>query len=209
MKSLAVVLALGLVPGLAQAQWTESLPAEEAPAVQPQAVDGGTVPAGQWVYTQQYGWIWMPYGDAYSYVPGNGVGQPYEYVYYPSYGWTWVGAPWIWGYGAWPYFGASGPARFGWYGHGWWRSPARWTFRAGAVRPALGRPGFGGPTRAAGGGRGVGAARFAGEHYAAGRHVGSFRAGGGHAGGGRGGGGGHVAGGHGASSRGGHVGGRR
>jgi hypothetical protein len=45
-------------------------------------VAGQAVPAGQWVYTQQYGWVWMPYGDAYSYVPPDGQGQPYEYVVY-------------------------------------------------------------------------------------------------------------------------------
>jgi hypothetical protein len=74
----------------------------------------------------------MPYGDAYSYVPPEGEGQPYEYVYYPSHGWTWVVAPWIWGFGPWPYFGVYGPAHFGWYGHGWRRSPWRWRFRPAA-----------------------------------------------------------------------------
>jgi hypothetical protein len=24
---------------------------------------------GQWVYTQQYGWVWMPYGSQYTYEP--------------------------------------------------------------------------------------------------------------------------------------------
>lgn len=95
-------------------------PAQEQPAPQ--------TPAGQWVYTQQYGWVWMPYGDAYSYVPPEGIGAPYEYVYYPVYGWTWVVAPWVWGFGPWPYF-AIGPTYFGWYHHGWWRTPWRWRYR--------------------------------------------------------------------------------
>jgi hypothetical protein len=46
---------------------------EQAPAPQAQAV-----PPGQWVYTQQYGWIWMPYADAYTSVPAYGIQiQPY------------------------------------------------------------------------------------------------------------------------------------
>ena len=65
----------------------------------------------------------MPYGDVYTHVPANGEGEPYAYVYYPSYGWTWVAAPWVWGYGTWPYFGVLGPARFWWYARGWWRGP--------------------------------------------------------------------------------------
>jgi hypothetical protein len=50
-----------------------------------------------------------PYGDAYSYVPPGGCGEPYEYIYYPSYGWTWVVAPWVWSFGPWPHFGSSVP----------------------------------------------------------------------------------------------------
>src|ERR1700737_4895159 len=26
-------------------------------------------PSGQWVYTDQYGWVWMPYGAQYVYEP--------------------------------------------------------------------------------------------------------------------------------------------
>src|ERR1700694_2639861 len=79
-------------------------PAPDAPP-QTQAPDAQTASSGQWVYTQQYGWVWMPYGDAYSYVPPDGEGEPYEYVYYPSYGWTWGVGPWVWGYGPLPEFG--------------------------------------------------------------------------------------------------------
>jgi hypothetical protein len=88
-----------------------------------QAQPRAAAPAGQWVYTQQYGWVWMPYGDAYTYAPSDGYGQPYQYVYYPTFGWTWVVAPWVWGWGPWPYFGFYGPGYFAWYRWGWWRYP--------------------------------------------------------------------------------------
>lgn len=84
---------------------------------------------GQWVYTQQYGWVWMPYGQQYTYAPDQNV-DPYAYVYYPTYGWTWVMAPWIWGWGVLPYWGYWGPSHFWWYNHWWggggygsWRNP--------------------------------------------------------------------------------------
>jgi hypothetical protein len=111
---------------------TPPMPPTNLPAPPPQAASGQTeAPSGQWVNTQQYGTVWMPYGDAYSYVPPNGEGQPYEYVYGASNGWTWVIAPWIWGIGPWPLFGVVGPSHFGWYGQGWWRTPERWHFGPG------------------------------------------------------------------------------
>jgi len=70
----------------------------------------------------------MPYADRYTYLPPGGYGEPYAYVYYPAYGWTWLAAPWMWGYGPWPYFGYYGSVRYGWYGHGWWRHPSRWRY---------------------------------------------------------------------------------
>jgi hypothetical protein len=139
-------------------------PQYETPAPQydaqpaPQAQAQQAPPAGQWVYTQQYGWIWMPYADAYTRAPANGYGEPYAYVYAPAYScWTWVAAPWVWGFGPWPFFGVYGPARFGWYGHGWWRFPQRFhyvaspartrfapapapAFRGGPVHGGFGRP---------------------------------------------------------------------
>jgi hypothetical protein len=90
---------------------------EPAPAVAP----GG----GQWVYTGEYGWIWMPYGNQYTYEGSANDAYPYSYVYYPSAGWMWLAAPWVWGWGAYPYFGPRGPVGFGWYaglyraGYGW------------------------------------------------------------------------------------------
>ena len=177
-----LILTLALGPGAAWPSDASSV-AEDAPQAPPADAQPGT--SGQWVYTQQYGWVWMPYGDAYSYVPPDGEGEPYEYVYYPDYGWTWIVAPWIWGFGPWPYFGVFGPAHFGWYGHGWWRSPWRWRYRPApfhgggfavhGIRSAPARGAF--VVRDAPAGRGLG-------HGSAGR-------GGGHAGGGGGGHGGH------------------
>ena len=111
---------------------------EVPPGGQVQAAEEQQAPTGQWVYTEQYGWVWIPYGDVYTDVPAAGYGAPYEYVYYPAYGWTWVVAPWVWGIGPWPSFGVYGPSVFGWYGHGWWRSPGRWHYRG----PAPLRGGF-------------------------------------------------------------------
>ena len=77
-------------------------PTPPAPPPQAQAADSQTVPSGSWVYTAQYGWVWMPYADAYTYVPPSGYGEPYMYVYYPAGGWSWVVAPWLWGWGPLP-----------------------------------------------------------------------------------------------------------
>jgi hypothetical protein len=96
---------------------TEPAQPEQAPLVQQAPAPSGS---GQWVYTSQYGWIWMPYGNAYTYAPAGGA-APDMYVYYPAFGWTWVVAPWVWGLGPQPYFGVYGPARFAWYGRGFGR----------------------------------------------------------------------------------------
>jgi hypothetical protein len=88
--------------------------------------------AGQWVYTSQYGWVWMPYGAQYSYAPAVAGAAPYAYAYYPAFGWRWLGAPWVGGWGPRPYFGPYGAARFGWYHQGY------------VSHPVYGyRPGFG------------------------------------------------------------------
>jgi len=92
---------------------------------------------GQWVYTDQYGWIWMPYGDKYTHVvPGDE--PPDMYVYEPSYGWCWVSAPWIWGWGPLPFFGVLGPVHFGWWGNGY----GHWYGFSGRYR-SWGRSGWG------------------------------------------------------------------
>lgn len=98
---------------------------QEQPEVQQPAAVAQATPGGQWVYTSQYGWVWMPYGNQYTYEGSANDAYPYSYVYYPSYGWMWLAAPWVWGWGAYPYFGPRGPAGFGWYaglhraGYGW------------------------------------------------------------------------------------------
>jgi hypothetical protein len=125
-------------PEQAQPQAT---PPQEAPPqqAQPAPVRSGT-PDGQWVYTQQYGWIWIPYSDEY--VAAYDSGPPYEYVYYPAYGWVWVAAPWIYGWGPWPYFGFYGAVNFGWFAGGgwWWGSP--WWWRSAPFRGVRPHPGF-------------------------------------------------------------------
>ncbi len=95
-------------------------PAKDAEAVDPQRVGDG-----QWVYTEQYGWVFMAYGDQYVDEGDADDETPYAFVYYPGNAWVWVAAPWVWGWGAYPYFGATGPSLFGWYrglyaaGYGW------------------------------------------------------------------------------------------
>ncbi len=81
--------------------------------------------SGQWVYTSQYGWVWMPYGSQYVDEGTYGDDSPYQYVYVTDVGWSWFAAPWLWGWGPYPYFGVWGPWHFGWYrglyhhGYGW------------------------------------------------------------------------------------------
>jgi hypothetical protein len=156
--------------------------AQPAPQAQVQAAQGG-----QWVHTQQYGWVWMPYGNQYVYTPEDTSGEanPYAYVYYPAYGWTWLSAPWVWGWGPSLYFSIGRPWYFGWYHHPHFIGG----FRGGFAR------GFRGPVYRGGG--------FV-HTYRAPVYRGGFRGGAGHVSGGFRGGVGHVSGGFHA---GGHVGG--
>ena len=160
-----------------------------------QAAPGGqqTPGEGQWVYTSEYGWIWMPYGGQYTYEGSASDAAPYSYVYYPSYGWMWLAAPWVWGWGAYPYFGPRGPAGFGWY-RGLYRAGYGWGGYHGGGHGGYGfgggnRNGFSGGARSAGGYRGGGGPRSSGG--------GNSRA----FGGSRGGGGGSRGGGHGGGHR--------
>jgi len=188
-RRLSLAVAMVLVtsfaaPARAEAPGPPGAPPAQPPAAQaqppaqpsePEAAQEDQGPPGQWVYTSQYGWVWMPYGDAYTSVPPDGWGEPYEYAYVPVYGWEWVVAPWIWGWGPWPFFGGVGPIYFGWYGHGWWRHPDHfhfggnqgwrggrfgggrgWTppgrgFRPGPVARGFARPGAAHPALARGG----------------------------------------------------------
>jgi len=145
----ALVLAAFSAPALAQdmgdeapaAQPTEPAPSQvpEGPEAAPMAPEDGQAqpyqvappvqsagPSGQWVYTGQYGWVWMPFGQQYTYVPADTQAYPYAYVYYPAYGWRWVVAPWIYGWGPRPYWGTWGPRYFAWYSRPWFRVGGYW-----------------------------------------------------------------------------------
>jgi len=137
-------------------------PQMAAPAASPQPSEG---PAGQWVYTNQFGWLWMPYGQQYTAIPSDARTFPDQYVYYPVYGWRWVVAPWVYGYGPSPYWGDGGPHYFAWYAHPWfrvggywgwggyhgwghyhgWVGPRSWGARGWAGAPAYYRSGVGRP----------------------------------------------------------------
>jgi hypothetical protein len=80
--------------------------------VAPVAVASPEVAGGQWVYTAEYGWIYMPYGDHYVFAQ---AASAYAYVYYPAFGWRWLAAPWVIGSGRYPHFGDHGPFAFAWY----------------------------------------------------------------------------------------------
>jgi len=87
------------------------------PTAPPQAERVNVPPTdGQWVYTAQYGWVWMPFGSQFIHVPPGG--PPLMFVFYPPVGWRWVVAPWLWGLGTQPYWGVHGINGFPWWGHG-------------------------------------------------------------------------------------------
>jgi hypothetical protein len=91
------------------------------PMAPPQAERVNVAPIdGQWVYTSQYGWLWMPFAPQFVHVPPGGA-PPQMFVYYPAFGWQWVVAPWVWGLGPQPFFGVHGVARFPWWGRGFGR----------------------------------------------------------------------------------------
>ncbi len=172
-------------------------------ATQQTPVPVQTAGAGQWVDTGEYGWIWMPYGEQYTYEGTAGDASPYSYAYYPAYGWMWLAAPWVWGWGAYPYFGPLGAGGFGWY-RGLYKAGYGWGGYRGGSR---GNYGLGGGNRGAsvygGGPRGAASYRSIGGNRSTGgnRAVGGAR--GGFGGGSRGGIGGHgsFGGGHGGGHR--------
>ena len=108
---------------------------EYAGSAAPPPPAGAPAQAGQWVYTSQYGWAWMPYGSQYVDEGVYGSTSPYQYLYCVGVGWSWVAAPWLWGWGAYPYFGVRGPYHFGWY-RGLYRSGYGWgRYRGGYAAP--------------------------------------------------------------------------
>jgi hypothetical protein len=149
----------------AQAPPPPPLPASQAAPPSQVAPQPPAAPAGQWVYTNQYGWLWIPYGQQYTYIPGDLQVFPDQYVYYPVYGWRWVVAPWVYGYGPAPYWGAAGVRLFAWYARPWfrvggywgwggyrgwghnrgWVGPRAWGPRGWARAPSYYRSGIGGP----------------------------------------------------------------
>jgi len=94
-----------------------ALPAAPARSAAPQPPPPQP-PSGAWVWSDQYGWVWLPYGEGYT--RGGPTGYS-AYVYRPYFGWVWVVDPWPWGFWPWPVYNSHwwGPhARFGWYpGH--------------------------------------------------------------------------------------------
>jgi len=91
------------------------------PTAPPQAERVNVPPmGGQWVYTAQYGWLWMPFAPQFVHVPMGGA-PPQMFVYYPFFGWQWAVAPWVWGLGPQPYWGVHGVVRFPWWGRGFGR----------------------------------------------------------------------------------------
>jgi hypothetical protein len=71
--------------------------------------------SGQWVYTSQYGWLWMPYGARFVRESSAAGATAHAFVYRPSRGWSWLAAPWVSGRGPRPFFGELGGERFSWY----------------------------------------------------------------------------------------------
>ena len=116
-------------PPVAQAE-----PTDGSLAAPPQATPVYAQPAtGQWVYTDAYGWIWVPAGST-SYEVAS---QPYVYLYTPSYGWTWYVSPWGRGaYYAGPWVHARSYA---------WGAPHVWVHNAwiGGPRLRVGAPAVG------------------------------------------------------------------
>lgn len=86
-------------------------PAPGYVAAPPRVVMAPAVTDGQWVFTAQYGWLYMPYGGRYVVTSAN----PYAYVYAPTFGWRWLSAPWVIGSGPYPHFGNRGPFAYAWY----------------------------------------------------------------------------------------------
>jgi hypothetical protein len=126
LAGLAFVLALTLGADAFAQQTPSATPAQTttqttshppATALEPPPAPPSPAPHGRWVYTAQYGWLWVP--DGATSVSVDDV--PYVYLYTPAYGWTWYVSPWGWG----PYFVGDWVARpwhpYVW--HGWVAAP--------------------------------------------------------------------------------------
>ena len=104
---------LSTSPTLAQ-ETPPTPPPSAAPSAEPPPPPAAVqaAPDGQWVFTNQYGWVFMPYAETYTYVPA--AGDALAYVYGPAFGWRWLSAPWVFGLGPRPFWGPRGDARFVW-----------------------------------------------------------------------------------------------
>jgi len=163
----------------------------QANAPPPPAPQPAAAPAGRWVWTAQYGWLYLPYARQFVFVPGDPQVFPEQFVYYPVYGWRWVIAPWVYGYGPQPRWGVGGPRLFVWFAQPWfrvggywgwggyrgwgpyrgWIGPRVWGPRGWARAPAYYRTGVGErhPARANGPRHGGEHERMRGEHRGHGR----------------------------------------
>ncbi|MFT3913051.1 MAG: hypothetical protein QM704_02860 [Anaeromyxobacteraceae bacterium] len=152
MSRVSIAVLLAALPALARSQGAPPLPPEPAPPAtsapadapppppaQPPAVpEAAPAPApaapapavGRWVYTAQYGWLWMPYEPQYYAIPGDPQLFPSAFVFYPAYGWRWVVAPWVYGYGPQPYWGPGGVVAFSWWSRPWFRVGGYWGWGA-------------------------------------------------------------------------------
>ena len=117
-NALPSILALAVVLNTSAALAEEN---PSAPTTPPPATQPAPAATGQWVYTTQNGWLWMPYGQSYTYV-NTDTSLAYEYAYYPAFGWHWVPAPWVLGIGPSPYWGGYGYSRFAWHAHPWFET---------------------------------------------------------------------------------------
>jgi len=110
---------------------------------------------GEWIYTAQCGYLWVP-SNATTYVMD---GAPAAFMYTEEFGWTWYGSPW-----------GEGPFKLGaWVARPWssgfraWASgPGGGSWRA----PSSGHPVGGRMYGAAGHYFGAGEVASAGAHYA-------------------------------------------
>lgn len=110
------------IPPPPSSQQAADLKAQQAAQQQQQALATATATSssGQWIYTQQYGWVFAPYDQQYTYVTDD-VTAASMYCYRPVLGWAWLASPWVISVGPRPYWGTWGPYRYSYYAHPWFR----------------------------------------------------------------------------------------
>jgi hypothetical protein len=81
----------------------------------PAAVRRGAAAGGSWVYTLEYGRIWVPYANEHTYGGMAAAASPYWYSYRPLYERLWLAEPWLWSLDVQPDFGPLGPSGLEWY----------------------------------------------------------------------------------------------